>query len=164
MHVEGFPPIARSDARILILGSMPGVRSIELNQYYGHPRNAFWRIMGEVYGFDPASPYETRINLLQNARLAVWDVLKQCVRPGSLDSAIQHQGMVPNGFADFFATHTGIERVCFNGAQSAALFRRYVLPSLVIQSKCEWCALPSTSPAHAAMSFEKKLALWRASL
>jgi TDG/mug DNA glycosylase family protein len=164
MHVEGFPPLARADARILILGSMPGIASVKLNQYYGHPRNAFWRILGEVAGFDPAAPYEARIQLIQNAQLAVWDVLARCIRKGSLDSAIEQQGIIPNGFPNFFDTHAGIKRVCFNGAHSATLFRRYVLPSLDNPDKYEWRTLPSTSPAHAAMSFENKLAIWRAAL
>jgi TDG/mug DNA glycosylase family protein len=164
MQIEGFPPIAQPDARVLVLGSMPGIASLRAGEYYGHPRNAFWRIVAERYAFDPNAPYETRVSLVQHAGLAVWDVLKYCVRSGSLDSAIRHQGIVPNSFSHFFDTHTCIKRVCFNGTQSAALFKRYVMASLANPHQYEWRVLPSTSPANAAMSFEKKLAIWHASI
>jgi TDG/mug DNA glycosylase family protein len=164
MYIEGFPPLARPDARVLVLGSMPSVASLAAREYYGHPRNAFWRIVGEIYRFEATIPYEMRVTLLNNAGLAVWDVLNCCVRAGSLDSAIQHEGIVPNSFSHFFDTHSGIKRVCFNGAQSAMLFKRYVMPSLATPHRYEWRVLPSTSPAYAAMSFEKKLAVWRASI
>jgi len=156
MIVQGFDPIADSDARILILGSMPGIASLEANQYYGHPRNAFWRIMGDVYGAGLERPYAERTTILKEQGVAVWDVLKLCHREGSLDSNIKDE--VPNDFATFVEVHPGIERVLLNGGTAARSFRKHVralcpgLPTV---------ALPSTSPAYAAMRFEEKLRRWR---
>jgi TDG/mug DNA glycosylase family protein len=162
MHVRSFPPIARSNARVLILGSMPGVASLAVGEYYAHPRNAFWPIMGAVFGAGPELPYEARVERLVAQRVAVWDVLKTCFRGGSLDSSIVEDSIVPNDFAGFFAAHPKIERVCFNGAKAEQAFRRYVLPALDVEM--EYVRLPSTSPAHAGMSFAKKLAVWQEEL
>ncbi|HTO56242.1 MAG TPA: DNA-deoxyinosine glycosylase, partial [Pseudomonadales bacterium] len=114
-RVRSFPPIGRTSARTLILGTMPGVASLAAGQYYGHPRNAFWRIVGELFGFDPAASYATRVRRLADSGVAVWDVLASCERAGSLDSRIDPESVVPNDFADFFAAHRRIERICFNG-------------------------------------------------
>ena len=99
MIIQGFDPISDPDARILILGSMPGIASLEANQYYGHPRNAFWRIMGDVFGAGLELPYAERTAILKDQGVAVWDVLKLCHREGSLDSNIKDE--VPNDFATF---------------------------------------------------------------
>lgn len=156
MIIQGFDPISDPDAHILILGSMPGIASLEANQYYGHPRNAFWRIMGDVYGAGLERPYDERTTILKEQGVAVWDVLKLCHREGSLDSNIKEE--VPNDFASFFDTHPRIERVLLNGGMAARSFRKYVgasCPGLVT------IAVPSTSPAYAAMRFEEKLRRWR---
>jgi TDG/mug DNA glycosylase family protein len=162
MRVEGFSPIAAPGATVLILGSMPGVASLRAQQYYGHPRNAFWPIIGELYGFSAQAPYASRVQALMQAGVAVWDVLQYCVRPGSLDSAILPTSVVPNDFSTFFDSHPGIKRVCFNGAGAAALFRRHVAPGLAFVPPRGYLTLPSTSPAHAAMSLARKLDAWRA--
>ncbi len=160
--VYSFPPIADVRARVLVLGSMPGVASLRLQQYYGHPHNAFWRILGHWLDFDPAAPYAQRRDALLRNRVAVWDVLASCVREGSLDAAITRDSIVPNDFVAFFAAHPQIRRVCFNGATAAEVFRRHVRPHLGVAGEAlEFFRLPSTSPAHAGMPFAAKLEAWR---
>jgi hypoxanthine-DNA glycosylase len=164
MHaVRCFPPIARRDARVLILGSMPGAASLAAGQYYAHPRNAFWPILGDLLGFDPAAPYRKRVQALKNARIAVWDVLHGCVRAGSLDSAIERDSEIANDFATFFRRHPRIAHVFFNGARAEQAFRRHALPGLGAAG-LRFARLPSTSPAHAARSLPQKRAAWRAGL
>lgn len=159
-HIQSFPPIERADARILILGSMPGEASLRAGQYYAHPQNLFWRIMGELLGTDPASPYKQRIQALKSARIALWDVLRSCRRKGSLDSDIDGESLVPNDFAAFFQSHPQITRVFFNGAKAEECYRRHVLPGIEGGS-IEYLRLPSTSPANASISYERKLDAWR---
>lgn len=160
MQVRGFPPIAAPDARILILGSMPGIASLEAAQYYAHPRNAFWPIMGALFGAGPEQPYADRTACLKAQRVAVWDVLQLCVREGSLDADIRAE--VPNDFAAFFAAHPRIRRIGLNGGKAAASFRKHAAMHMPVGA--EAVILPSTSPAHAARSLETKLSLWRAAL
>lgn len=162
-QVRGFAPVASSGSRVLVLGSMPGVASLKQVRYYAHPRNAFWPIAAQVLGFDPALDYPQRLQALQAGGVALWDVLQACERPGSLDADIRPDTLVPNDFAAFLTDHPAITRICFNGAKAAALYRRHVLPTLP-QAGLEYRDLPSTSPAHAAASFEKKLAAWRLAL
>jgi hypoxanthine-DNA glycosylase len=160
--VHSFPPIACATARVLILGSMPGVISLRESQYYAHPRNQFWRIVGELVGFDPAGPYEVRVASLSSADIALWDVLESCIRRNSLDSAIEPLSVVPNDFAALLAAHPRIGRICFNGAAAEALYLRHVRPRLPPGPEIEHLRLPSTSPAHAALSYAAKLQVWRA--
>jgi hypoxanthine-DNA glycosylase len=138
---------------------MPGAASLAARQYYAHPRNAFWPIMGRLFGAAPHLSYEQRVDILRAAGVAVWDSLQACVRPGSLDSDITEE--VANDFATFFAAHPRIHHVFFNGAKAEAAFRRHALPSLV-DSRHVFTRLPSTSPAHAALDLRTKLKAWRA--
>src|ERR1700685_3002213 len=111
-RVESFPPIASEMSRVLILGSMPGTASLKAGQYYAHPRNGFWRIMGELFGAGPLLPYEQRVARLEQAGVALWDSLQSCVRPGSLDASITEEDT--NDFAAFFAKYPRIGHVYFN--------------------------------------------------
>jgi hypoxanthine-DNA glycosylase len=161
----GFPPIAAPDARVLVLGSLPGRMSLELQQYYAQPHNAFWKIMGELFGAAQNVPYERRLEILRAHRVAVWDVLAAGERSGSLDSAIVRSSMVINDFAGFFAAHREIRLVCFNGGKAAELYRRYALPGLPpATAALATQLLPSTSAAHAGRTFEQKLMRWSAAL
>jgi hypoxanthine-DNA glycosylase len=155
-----FPPIESKSARVLVLGSMPGAASLQAGRYYAYPHNAFWPIMGELFGAGPAVAYERRIFLLKRAGLALWDVMASCIREGSLDSDIDEDSIVPNDFHAFYNTHPRVTHVFFNGAKAEACFHRYVRPQLSDRG-LTFTRLPSTSPAHASLSMEKKLRAWR---
>lgn len=159
-RIRSFPPIADEHARILILGSMPGKESLRAGQYYAHPRNAFWPIMGELAGASPALPYEERALRLEQAGIALWDVLASCMRRGSLDADIDPESIHPNDFAAFFEAHPHIERVYFNGTMAEQSFRKHVLPHLS-QPPLRMQRLPSTSPANASLRYEQKLEAWK---
>jgi double-stranded uracil-DNA glycosylase len=160
---EGFPPIARRDARVLVLGSLPGQESLRRRQYYAQPRNAFWPIMGALCGADPGLPYRARARRLAASGIALWDVCATALRVGSLDASIVAGSVVVNDFGAFLASHRQIRLVCFNGRAAAALWRRYVGPSLAPGARgLATLELPSTSPAHAALALPAKLERWRA--
>ena len=159
---RGFPPIAATDARILILGSLPGQVSLARRQYYAQPHNAFWRIMGGLFGAGPELPYEVRVERLLERRIAVWDVCKAASRPGSLDSSIDVASVVTNDFRRFFGQHPSITAVFTNGGTATRLYTRLVVPALAEPaSGLRPHPLPSTSPAHASLRFEQKLDRWR---
>lgn len=158
---SGFPPIARPDARILILGSLPGERSIRAQRYYAHPQNAFWRIMADLYGIE--GHYEARSAQLCENRIALWDVLRSSIRPGSMDADIRADTARINDFGGFFARHVNLELIAFNGRKAEQLFRRFVDPLDIVPGvRC--VGLPSTSPAYASLPFSGKLAAWREAL
>lgn len=159
-RIQSFPPIEHPSATILILGSMPGKESLRAGQYYAHPRNAFWPIMGELAGAAPALPYKARIEKLKTAGIALWDVLASCTRYSSMDADIEVDSICANDFASFFRKHPRITHVFFNGAMAEQCFRKFVLPSLPPRP-LHFQRLPSTSPANASRSFEQKLAAWR---
>ena len=163
--IHGFAPLARPDARLLILGSMPGQRSLLAQEYYAHPQNAFWRIMGTLLGFDARAPYSERWAALLAARVALWDVLASCARPSSLDADIVEASIRPSDLAGFLAGHPHIGAIHFNGAKAAAVFTRHLLDDLpaTVQALPRQ-RLPSTSAAHAGLGFEAKLAIWRQAL
>lgn len=157
--ITGFPPVADVSARVLILGSMPGEASLQADQYYAHPRNAFWPIMGRLLGAGPELPYGERLERLKMAGVALWDVIGTCEREGSLDARIVAKSVQANDFAGFFAAHPGVSRVFFNGAAAETAFRRHVR-AVLGESQLAFHRLPSTSPAHAGMAFAAKLAAW----
>jgi TDG/mug DNA glycosylase family protein len=161
VHSTGFPPIVDSEATLLILGSLPSVRSIEAFEYYAHPQNAFWRIMGAVFHAGRDLPYDKRTALLRRNQVAVWDVLASSVRPGSMDSDIDRSTATPNDFSSFLTTYSGIRQVCFNGQIAAAMFEKLVLSEHpALGDEIRYVTLPSTSPAYASMSFDEKLRKW----
>jgi hypoxanthine-DNA glycosylase len=157
--LHGFPPIIGERPHTLVLGNMPSVSSLAAQQYYASPRNAFWPILGEIFGFAADGPYPRRVAALQANGLAVWDVLRSCRRVGSLDSAVEPNSMVPNDFGELFDQYRSIDRVLFNGAAAEKNFNRLVrvMPDL------HYRRLPSTSPAQ-TMRFADKLAAWRQGL
>jgi hypoxanthine-DNA glycosylase len=155
--LRGFPPVVDERANVLILGSFPSVQSLAAGEYYANPRNAFWQITSQLFGFDPIAPYEDRVAALQSNRVALWDVLRQCRRAGSADSAFDPKSLVANDFAGLFADYPTIARVFFNGAKAAELFRRLAGEN----TRLHFQRLPSTSPAHAVRP-GVKLAGWRA--
>jgi hypoxanthine-DNA glycosylase len=156
-QVQSFPPVVSAASRVLILGTMPGIVSLKAKEYYAHPRNAFWRIMGDLFGAGPSLPYDERMAVILSAGVALWDSVEACVRPGSMDKSIT--GEVANDFTAFFATYPDISHVFFNGSKSEAVFRRDVLPTLAGDRRI-YTRLPSTSPAHAGMTLEAKMQAW----
>jgi hypoxanthine-DNA glycosylase len=159
---RGFAPLAGTQVRLVVLGSLPGRASLAAGQYYAQPRNAFWLLMGELFDAGPAQSYPARVAALTAHGIAVWDVCAAARREGSLDAAIDRDSVCVNDFSAFFAAHPGVQHVAFNGQAAAELYRRGVLPGL----SARWAALPretlpSTSPAHATLSFAEKLQRWR---
>jgi TDG/mug DNA glycosylase family protein len=159
-----FLPLCGDQPSILILGSMPGIKSLEQQQYYAHPRNAFWNIMGELFGAGFDLPYQERLEILRQHHIALWDVLGYCEREGSLDSAIKSASEVPNAIPALLQEHASIRRVLLNGGKAASAFRQYILPSLPVTHDYKIMQMPSTSPAHARMSQAEKLEVWREAL
>jgi hypoxanthine-DNA glycosylase len=155
MKIFSFPPISDDRAEVLILGTMPGERSLRMSQYYGHNGNHFWKILFDLHDEVWTKNYDRRIRLLHENRIAVWDVLKACQREGSSDNVILEEEA--NEFVEFFAAHPGIQMIAFNGKNAAVFFEKYVgqridLPRVI---------LPSTSAANGWMTYDKKLAEWR---
>ena len=157
-RIFAFPPVAESDARVLILGSMPSVASLQQGFYYGHPRNAFWRILADVYREPLPETIGEKRALLVGHRLALWDVLDSCVRDGSLDSSIRAPRL--NDFSALFERCPGIGKVLLNGGTASRLFLR---GGKAIAGDRPCLRMPSTRPAY-TLSYERKLAAWRQAL
>jgi hypoxanthine-DNA glycosylase len=155
MKSFSFAPISTSNATILILGTMPGTKSLELNQYYGHNQNNFWKFMFNIFQEDFSTDYEKRKALLQKNKIALWDVLQFCDRVGSLDSAIKNE--IANDFETFLEQHQNIKTILFNGQKAAAFFKKYVK----LKNSYQLITLPSTSPANASKAFQSKLDEWQ---
>lgn len=158
--ISCFLPIADQHARLLILGSMPGKESLRAQQYYAHPRNAFWQIMGDLLGAKPELAYQARLAVLKTSGVAVWDVLASCTRASSLDADIDPATLVVNDFAAFYLAHPHIKQVFFNGAMAEKFYRKHV--SSTTLRHLHYHRLPSTSPAHAGMAYAQKLRHWQA--
>lgn len=158
-RLTGLAAVSQPDAQVLVLGSMPGAASLKQQQYYGHPRNLFWSLMARVCGFRVELDYLARLAALQQHKVALWDVLQHCERQGSLDSAIRNE--IPNDFNLFLQRHAKLRLIAFNGRKAEQSFRRFVLPSLSRDLPCELLCLPSTSPANAALSAEKRHQEWQ---
>lgn len=161
-YVQSFAPRIGRRCRVLILGSMPGARSLAAGQYYAHPQNQFWPTMQAVFGVDAGLPYEQRIARLHACGVGLWDVLRGCERRGSLDSAIAAESEVPNAIPELLVQRRDIAVIAFNGAKAAEAFRRHVAAQIAPQrlNMLSLHALPSTSPAHASMSRDEKLRRW----
>lgn len=152
--LKGFPPIADKNTHTLILGSFPGVASLDAAQYYAHPRNQFWRLVGAVIG-EPVHElaYDLRVATLLAHGIGLWDVLAACEREGSLDVAIRNA--TPNDFASFWRYAPQLRRLCFNGKTSGRF------EPVIRAAGFETLILPSSSPANAILSFDQKLRIWR---
>jgi TDG/mug DNA glycosylase family protein len=159
--IYGFGPIAAGDARVLVLGTIPGRQSLARNQYYANPHNAFWFIVEQLFDANPGLDYALRTALLKSAGVALWDVLFTAERDRSVDSDIVAGSEIVNDFCTFFSTHPKIRALCFNGARAEALFRRLVLPGLPHLRNLSTLRLPSTSPANARITKNDKLEAWR---
>ena len=152
--LTGLGPVADDRTRLLVLGSFPGVASLQAQQYYGHPRNQFWPILGALWGTDlVAMAYPQRLAVLAQRGLGLWDVYARCRRQGSLDSAIRQAE--PNDLAGLAARLPALRAIAHNGAESARALRSTGALGLPVYR------LPSTSPANASWSFQRKLAAWR---
>ncbi len=156
MICESFPPIFAPDARVLIVGSMPSVKSLSEAQYYAHPRNAFWPILFDVFGEARSADYERRKALIRAHHLALWDAAAICEREGSLDSAMH--GVVLHDFARLYALCPGISVVLCNGGKAYSLFLKSGAAGMRRVLR-----MPSTSPAY-TMPYQEKLAAWREAL
>jgi TDG/mug DNA glycosylase family protein len=158
--IKSFPPNFSPDAVKLILGSMPGGESLRQEQYYAHPRNKFWEIMSEIIGFDFTIPYEQRLKVLRDNKIALWDAAHTCVRPGSLDSNIRDEA--PNDFETFFKKCPHIKLLVFNGQTAKKLFVKHTKSMLI--PDLELRLAPSTSPANASYTYQQKLTEWKRAL
>ncbi len=152
-----FPPCAENGAEVLLLGSMPGEESLRRQEYYAYRHNAFWKIMGILFSFDPGLPYEERLAALKRNRIALWDTLKYCRREGSLDTKIREP--VPNDIPGLLKRCPTIRHIFCNGTASHNFLKRF-LPE-VFHGPIPVTRLPSTSPAAAVYSFEQKLNAYR---
>ncbi|MDN3651051.1 DNA-deoxyinosine glycosylase [Reinekea marina] len=157
--IQSFDAETKSEPKVLILGSIPGVASLNAHQYYAHPRNAFWSIMCRYFGLDEQSDYEHRLAGLLDKNIALWDVLGRAERQGSLDSAINIQTEQANPIDAFITQHTSVEAILFNGGKAESSFKK-VFAKQPVFANIATHKLPSTSPAFAAMSFEQKCQQW----
>jgi TDG/mug DNA glycosylase family protein len=160
---RGFPPVLGERPRVLLLGSLPGRASLAAREYYAQPQNAFWPIMGALCAARPDLDYAERLAALTRAGIALWDVLAEAERPGSLDAAIVAATARVNDIAGLVAENPSIALIGFNGRKAAALFARKVEPVLP-RRNVTLVTLPSTSPAFASMRRDEKLSRWRDAL
>ncbi len=154
-RLQGLPPVIARDTRLVVLGSFPGMASLQAQQYYGHPRNHFWPLLGAIWGVDLAAMrYDERLTELRRRGLGLWDVYASCRRQGSLDQSIEDAER--NDLARLKLLAPGLQWVAHNGGESARALREVAGLGLTV------IRLPSTSPANASWSFERKLDTWRA--
>lgn len=161
--LEGLPPLIGPSPRVLVLGSMPGGESLARREYYAHPRNDFWRIVEDALGVPRALHYTARVAALNHAGIALWDVLAECRRRGSLDAAIAREGQRPNDIPRLLNEHPGIRRIAFNGIFAERSFHA-VIGSDALPQALECRRLPSTSPANASIPYPRKLEQWQDAL
>ena len=153
-RINSFPPIVNDNSRILILGSMPGAKSLQMQQYYAFPQNQFWRILFHLFDEEFSEDYETRINLIKKNNIALWDVIESCERKGSSDTEIKDE--VDNNIPELIKNHPNIQTIFCNGQKSY----KNLLKILGKDFKIPIVVLPSTSPLH-TVKFEEKLESWK---
>ncbi len=154
---KSFLPQINNKSKILILGSMPGIKSLEMQQYYAHPQNRFWKIMALICDCENLNnmKYEDKIKTLLSNKIALWDVIADCNRTGSLDSDIENE--IPNKIPELLEKYTGIKKICFNGSKSYIEFKKN-FPELLKEYEC--LKMPSTSPANAKFSLNDLYNEW----
>ena len=161
-RIAGMAPRIDTRTRILVLGSMPGERSLRQGEYYAHARNRFWPIMEAVLGVPAGAPYGERIRLLNDAGVGLWDVISSCERRGSLDTGIVVPTEIYNDFESLFRSYENLSIICCNGGKAYKTFLRCILPNLDmrIATRLKIAGFPSTSPANATYSFEDIVMAW----
>jgi hypoxanthine-DNA glycosylase len=161
-RVSSFPPQVGADCHVLVLGTVPSLRSLELRQSYGHAQNFFWPLMGELFDAGPELDCQERIARLHARGIGIWDVLKHCERPGSLDSSIVPDSEVPNAIPQLLRRHPRIRAIALNGGKAQQAFRRHIAPLLdpALRDRVAILALPSTSPANASIPRAEKRRRW----
>ncbi len=159
--VQSFAPVIGFNPKVLILGSIPGIASLQVQQYYAHPRNAFWPIMAELFDVEWSTEYEMRIQQVKKLPVVLWDTLRACHREGSLDSAITRERLEANDIIGLLKEQPGICLIVFNGAAAEKYFNQTVAKFLTDDLKVDQIRLPSTSPAHASKSIQQKLEDWK---
>ncbi len=157
----GLPPVCAPDARVLVLGSMPGVASLQQARYYAHPRNRFWPLMAELADVAAGADYPERLQQLQRAGIGLWDVIGQCRRRGSLDADIVAGSEVPNPLPALIASRAGLRLIACNGATAYRAFQRFIAPQLAGGERLTVVSLPSTSPANAGWSLPRLRTAWQ---
>lgn len=156
----GFPPAYRNDAKLLILGSLPGKRSIAQSQYYGHPRNIFWKLLSSYIGIAADADYANRLQAALDNKIALWDVMASAQRPGSLDSSIDKSSVLVNLIPELIATLPQLSTIILNGGAAMRYFKQAGFVEHCVSLGLAVEHLPSTSPAYAVLSYEQKLAHW----
>ncbi len=152
---HSFDPISDSETKVLILGTMPGDKSLELGEYYGHSRNRFWKIISTITNHEFPINYEEKKSILYKTNIGIWDVAHKARRKGSLDSAIESEE--PNDITGFISKHKNLKMIAFNGAKAESLFNKYFSRT----SNLKYISLPSTSPANTGIDFENSCRVWK---
>ncbi|MFT5656778.1 MAG: TDG/mug DNA glycosylase family protein [Gammaproteobacteria bacterium] len=160
-RVHSIEPIIGRNPRIIILGSMPGIISINAAQYYANPRNMFWAVLAELFGIDTDCSYQARVEQIRELPIILWDTLKACHREGSLDSKILNTEIEANDIVGLLEQHQSVQAIVFNGAASAKYFDRLITPHMPAKRNIELLKMPSTSPANAGMGFDQKIESWK---
>lgn len=156
-NCKSFKPSIDNNSKVLILGSMPGVKSLKEQQYYAHPQNRFWKVLGQICNVNTLQEldYSQKLTILLQNNIALWDTIKSCKREGSLDSDIQNE--IPNNIKKLLKKYPNIENICLNGNKSYSAFKKY-FPDLLQKYNCY--RMPSTSPANAKYSLDKLVQEW----
>lgn len=159
MPIQSFEPVSGLNPKLLVLGSIPGIASLNAHQYYAHPRNAFWPIMCRYFRVELSLKYEDRVRVLTDCGVGLWDVLQQCERKGSLDSRIATHSIVPNPIDHWLETQPTVTDIILNGGKAAQVFKKH-FKSARFLGRVAVHQCPSTSPAYAAMSQDEKFDRW----
>ncbi|WP_017445932.1 DNA-deoxyinosine glycosylase [Gayadomonas joobiniege] len=160
MQSQSFNAICQNNVKAVILGSMPGMRSLQTQQYYAHPRNAFWPIMSAYFNWPDDLTYEQRLKRLQAGKLGLWDVIANCYREGSLDKNIKSESIEINDFKSLLRRYPNLQTFILNGGTAKRLFIQHVIKKQTFNRAFNYYALPSTSPANASMSLAQKQSAW----